>query len=179
MEVCHIDNPLFNALVLGKRTLPSARMGDVLPEGSVAPDFEATDQDGNAVRLATFRGRPVVLYFYPQDDTPGCTREACAFRDDFEAFRARGAVVLGVSTQDEASHRAFRGKYDLNFPLVADPDKRIARAYGALGLLGLAKRVTYVIGPTSVVLAAFRRIDPKSHSEGALRVLASLEVGRP
>jgi len=154
-------------------------MGDVLPEGSVAPDFEATDQDGNPVRLGAFRGRPVVLYFYPEDDTPGCTREACAFRDDIEAFRARGAVVLGVSTQDEASHRAFRGKYDLNFPLVADPAKRIARAYGALGLLGFAKRVTYVIGPTGVVLASFRMIDPKSHSEGALRVLASLEVGRP
>jgi peroxiredoxin Q/BCP len=146
--------------------------------GSVAPDFEGRDADGRVVRLSDFRGRAVILYFYPEDDTPGCTREACAFRDDLDRFAARGAAVLGISTQDEASHRAFRDRYQLTFPLVADPDKSITRAYGALGMLGLAKRVTYVIDPTGVIVAAFRRIDPKSHSEEALRVLASLSGGR-
>jgi peroxiredoxin Q/BCP len=149
-------------------------VAEFLEPGSPAPPFEARDQDGAVVRLADLRGRPVVLYFYPEDDTPGCTREACAFRDDLEAFRGRGAVVLGVSTQDAASHRVFRDRYGLTFPLLADPDKRITRAYGALGLLGLAKRVTYVIGPDGRIVAAFRRMDPKTHSEEALRILADL-----
>jgi peroxiredoxin Q/BCP len=161
-----------------KAGVSMVRMAVVLREGSIAPDFEARDSDGRLVRLSDFRGRPVVLYFYPEDDTPGCTREACAFRDDLEGFQAKGAVVLGVSTQDEASHRAFRERYNLTFGLLADPEKTVSRRYRALGLLGLAKRITYVIGPTGVILAAFRRIDPKSHSEEALRVLASLEVGR-
>ncbi len=146
-------------------------MADSLRPGGLAPDFEARDQDGNPVALREFAGRPVVLYFYPEDGTPGCTREACAFRDDGEAFRAEGATVLGVSTQDETSHRAFRAKHNLNFPLLADPEKRITRAYGALGLLGLARRVTYVIGADGKILASFRKLDPKSHSQEALRVL--------
>lgn len=149
-------------------------VAEFLEPGTAAPDFEASDQDGNLVRLKDLRGTPVVLFFYPEDDTPGCTREACAFRDDLDAFRARGAVVLGVSTQDAASHRAFRDNHGLTFPLLADPEKRITRAYGALGLLGLAKRVSYVIGPDGRIVAAFKRLDPKSHSEEALRVLSDL-----
>lgn len=147
-------------------------MGDLLEPSTAAPDFEGTNQDGLPVRLRDLRGRPVVLYFYPEDDTPGCTREACAFRDDLDAFRTAGAVVLGISVQDEASHRAFRAKYGLNFDLVADPDKGITRAYNALGLFGVAKRVTYVIGPDGTILAAYRRIDPKAHSKQALRILS-------
>lgn len=146
-------------------------MNDLLGRGVRAPDFETMNQDGETVRLGDFAGKPVVLYFYPEDDTPGCTREACAFRDDIEMFRAKGVEVLGVSVQDEGSHRAFREKYGLNFDLLADPDKRIARAYNALGRFGIAKRVTYVIGPDGMVLAAYRRLDPKSHSKEALRVL--------
>lgn len=152
-------------------------MAEFLSPGMEAPDFEARDQDGNPVRLRDFRGRPVVLYFYPEDDTPGCTREACAFRDGIGAFQSRGVLVLGVSTQDEASHREFRDKYELNFPLLADPEKRITRSYNALGLLGLAKRVTYVIGADGRIVAAFRRLDPKSHSDEALRVLSSVTGG--
>src|SRR5207247_3758710 len=98
---------------------------------SLAPDFDGTNQDGAPVRLRDLRGRPVVLYFYPQDDTLGCTREACAFRDDTEAFREAGAVVLGVSVQDESSHREFRDKYRLSFDLVADPDRQITAAFRA------------------------------------------------
>jgi len=147
-------------------------MADLLERGTPAPDFEGTNQDRVPVRLRDFRGKPVVLFFYPEDDTAGCTREACAFRDDIADFRAAGAVVLGISVQDEASHRAFREKYDLTFDLVADPDKRITQAYNALGFLGVAKRVTYVIGPDGIILAAYRTVDPKSHSQEALKILA-------
>ncbi|HEX9341417.1 MAG TPA: peroxiredoxin [Thermoplasmata archaeon] len=147
-------------------------MADLLEPGTEAPDFEGVTQDGREIRLRDFEGRPVVLYFYPEDDTPGCTREACAFRDDLGALKDFRAEVLGVSVQDAASHRAFRERYGLNFDLVADPDKRIARSYNALGLFGVAKRVTYVIGPTRKILAAYRRIDPGSHSREALRVLS-------
>ncbi len=166
------DEARIAAILEIPRALRPSPMGDLLAPGTPAPDFEGTDQLGRPVRLRDLRGRPVVLYFYPEDDTPGCTREACAFRDDLDAFRATGSVVLGVSVQDEASHRAFREKYDLNFDLVADPGKRITEAYKALGLLGLAKRVTYIIGPDGTILASYRRIDPKSHSREALRILS-------
>ncbi|HYM40719.1 MAG TPA: peroxiredoxin [Thermoplasmata archaeon] len=147
-------------------------MSDILEPGSKAPDFAAVDQDGNAVRLRDFSGRPVVLYFYPADMTTGCTMEACAFRDERDKFQSLGAVVLGVSVQDAASHREFRAKHHLNFPLLADPEKSICRAYNALGLLGMAKRVTYVIGPDGTIVDSFKSINPKPHVERALRVVA-------
>jgi peroxiredoxin Q/BCP len=149
-------------------------MADLLEPGTMAPDFEGRNQDGVPVRLRDLRGHPVVLYFYPQDDTLGCTREACAFRDDTDAFRAAGAVVLGVSTQGEASHREFREKHGLSFDLVADPDRRITAAFRAVAIHGLAKRVTYVIGPDGRILAGYRRLDPKSHSKEALRILSGV-----
>lgn len=143
--------------------------------GTPAPDFEGRNQRGEAVHLHDLAGKPVVLYFYPEDGTIGCTREACAFRDDAAAFRERGAVVLGVSVQGETSHREFWKKYNLNFDLIADPDKRITRSYGALGIFGLAKRVTFVIGRDGRIVSAFSRIDPKRHSEEALRILEELQ----
>jgi peroxiredoxin Q/BCP len=153
-------------------------MADLLEPGTRAPDFEGTNQDGLPIRLRDFRGHPVVVYFYPEDDTLGCTREACAFRDDTDSFRTHGAIVLGVSVQDAASHRAFRDKHRLTFDLVADPSKRITKAYNALGLFGLAKRVTYVVGPDGTILASYRRVDPKAHSQEALRVITEA-VGKP
>ncbi len=147
-------------------------MADILVPGTKAPDFEATDQDGKPVHLRDFAGRPVVLYFYPADMTTGCTMEACAFRDEQDKFQALGTVVLGVSTQDAASHREFRTKHRLNFPLLADPDKRIVRAYNTLGFMGVAKRVTYVIGPDGVIVDSFKSLNPKPHVERALRVLS-------
>lgn len=146
-------------------------MAQLLQPGNPAPDFEGRNQHGQVVHLHDFAGKPVVLYFYPEDGTLGCTREACAFRDDTDAFRQRGAVVLGVSVQGEDSHRAFWKKYSLTFDLIADPDKQITRSYGALGLFGLAKRVTFVIGRDGRIVSAFSRIDPKGHSGEALRVL--------
>jgi len=98
--------------------------------------------------------------------------EACAFRDEQDKFQALDAVVLGVSTQDAASHREFRAKHGLNFPLLADPDKRIVRAYNTLGFMGVAKRVTYVIGPDGVIVDSFKSLNPKPHVERALRVLS-------
>jgi len=148
-------------------------MDDLLEPGTKAPDFQGTNQDGLPIRLSDFRGKSVVLFFYPEDDTLGCTREACAFRDDSEAFRASGAVVLAISVQDESSHRAFREKYHLPFDLVVDPGKRITAAYNALGRLGVAKRVTYIIGPDGTVEAAYRTLDPKTHSKEALRILTA------
>ncbi len=152
-------------------------MPDILAPGTKAPEFEGKDQDGKPVRLADFAGRPVVLYFYPADMTTGCTMEACAFRDEQADFQHLGAAVLGVSTQDEASHREFRAKHGLNFPLLADPSKDICRAYNALGLLGVAKRVTYVIGPDGTIVDAFKSMNPKPHVERALRVVR--EQGSP
>ncbi len=146
-------------------------MADLLAPGTQAPDFNGVDQDGKPIRLSDYAGRPVVLYFYPADMTTGCTMEACAFRDDQDEFQGLGASVLGVSVQDSTSHREFRAKHDLNFPLIADPSKEICRAYNALGLLGVAKRATYVIGPDGTILDAFKSLNPKPHVARALAVL--------
>lgn len=146
-------------------------MADILAPGTQAPDFNGVDQDGRPVRLSDFAGRPVVLYFYPKDMTTGCTMEACAFRDEQDEFQALGAVVLGVSVQDSATHQQFYTKHHLNFPLIADPTKEICRAYNTLGLLGVAKRVTYVIGPDGTIVDALNSINPKTHVARALAVL--------
>src|SRR5919201_3108779 len=102
----------------------------MIKEGETAPDFEARDAEGNRVKLSDLRGQKVVLYFYPKDDTPGCTKEACSFRDAFSQFKKRGITVLGVSPDSEASHKKFETKYKLPFTLLADTDRAIAEAYG-------------------------------------------------
>ena len=106
-------------------------MGDWIEVGSKAPAFTLTADDGSKVRLSDLKGQPVVLYFYPRDDTPGCTREACSFRDQKAALKKLGAKVLGISTDSVESHGKFRGKYELNFPLLADPDHLVAEKFGA------------------------------------------------
>src|SRR5574337_606239 len=125
-----------------------------LKEGDVAPAFTAGTNGGGTVSLADLKGKDVILYFYPRDNTPGCTKEACAFRDEFAAFKKCGAVVLGVSTDSAASHDKFAAKYRLPFALLADEDRKIAQAYGAWGeksFLGRryqgTHRVTFLIGP--------------------------------
>jgi len=150
----------------------------MVAEGAEAPDFELTADGGERVKLSQYRGKPVVLYFYPKDDTPGCTTQACAIRDAWSEFEQRGAVVLGVSPDDEASHVRFREKYSLPFTLLADPDHKVAEAYGAWGekknygktYFGII-RSTFVIGADGTVVKAFPRVDPKTHAD---KVLAAL-----
>jgi peroxiredoxin Q/BCP len=153
----------------------------MLKEGDKAPAFKLPAVDGGDVSLKDFAGRTVVLYFYPKDDTPGCTREACAFRDNQAALKKAGAVVLGVSPDSVESHQKFRTKYKLNFPLLADADKTVARKYGAWGekvmygkkVTGMI-RSTFVIGGDGVVRKVFPRVKVDGHAEKVLEVVSSL-----
>jgi thioredoxin-dependent peroxiredoxin len=147
----------------------------LLPEKSTAPAFSAPDQNGHVRTLEEFKGRSVVLYFYPRDATPGCTAEACAFRDSWTKLEAAGAQVLGVSTDDVASHAKFANEHKLPFPLLADPEKKILRAYGVDSTLGLAKRVTFVIDRAGVVAKVFPDVDPALHANEVSAVLESLK----
>ena len=149
-------------------------------EGAPAPDFELTSDTGERVRLSSLRGRPVVLYFYPKDDTPGCAAQACGLRDAWDAFEERGAVVLGVSPDGEASHAEFRSKYGLPFTLLADPDHEVAEAYGVWVELNIAgntfmgnERSTFVVDAAGVVAKVMRKVDPQTHAAGVLAALPS------
>jgi peroxiredoxin Q/BCP len=151
--------------------------GTGLAPGVRAPEFALEDQNGKRVRLADFRGsRNVVLYFYPKDDTPGCTRESCAFRDQYTDFQDAGAEVLGVSGDSPESHRAFAAKHRLPFTLLADVDGAVRAAFGVPATLGLLPgRVTYVIDKEGVIRHAFNsQFNPAKHVEEALAVLAAL-----
>ena len=149
-----------------------------LKPGDKAPDFTATTTDGSTLRLSSLKGRDVILYFYPKDDTPGCTREACAFRDAYAQFEARGAVVLGVSVDPVKAHQKFTTKYQLPFPLLADEDRAIVTAYGAWGpkvFMGRkydgTHRVTFHIGPDGRIAHVWPQVKPEAH---AAEVLAAL-----
>jgi peroxiredoxin Q/BCP len=147
----------------------------VIDEGKPAPDFEAQTDSGETVKLSDFRGRPVVLYFYPKDDTPGCTTEACEFRDAYDVYRERGAEVLGISPDNVASHEKFKSKYQLPFTLLADPDHAIAEKYGVWGERKFAgktymgiNRSTFVIDPDGNVASAMLGIKPAGHAQDVL-----------
>jgi thioredoxin-dependent peroxiredoxin len=151
-------------------------------EGKKAPVFALVDDKGKTVSLGDFAGKDVVLYFYPKDDTPGCTKEACGFRDDWKAFQKLGAVVLGVSADGEASHQKFRAKYKLPFTLLSDPDRKVMKAYGAYGEKVLyGKKTTGVIrstvwiGPDGTVKKHWARV-PKA-DEHPEKVLEALKAG--
>jgi peroxiredoxin Q/BCP len=151
--------------------------GTGIESGETAPDFTLRDQDGRSVRLSDFRNRKnVVVYFYPKDDTPGCTRESCAFRDQFTAFSDAGAEVLGISSDSESSHKRFAEKHRLPFRLLSDEGARVRRAYRVPTTLGLLPgRVTYVIDKQGVVRHAFSsQMNPARHVGEALAVLATL-----
>lgn len=141
--------------------------------GSPAPDFTAPDQTGTARSLESFRGKPLVLFFYPRDGTPGCTKEACAFRDAWSRYEAAGVNVVGVSTNDIASHAAFAAEHKLPFPLLADTNEVILRAYGVPSTMGFAQRVSVLIDATGTVVRVFPDVDPGVHADEVLRAASS------
>lgn len=152
----------------------------MLEVGAKAPAFKTVDQNGEKVSLGDFKGRYVVLYFYPKDDTSGCTKEACAFRDAFAEFRGLDAEVLGVSVDDERSHKKFAEKYDLPFRLLVDTDKKIVEAYGAWGEKSMygrkymgTHRITYVIDPKGRIAAVYPKVKPAEHADDILAFLRS------
>lgn len=141
--------------------------GDVPQAGQPAPGFTLPDQNGKAHALSEYTGRWVVLYFYPKDDTPGCTQEACSFRDDLNALSKMGAQVVGVSVDDTDSHAEFAKKYHLPFPLLADKDGQVAARYGALlnlGLLRFAKRYTFLVDPQGKIAKVYLKVETSRHS---------------
>jgi thioredoxin-dependent peroxiredoxin len=149
-----------------------------LKEGDTAPEFTVTTNEGKTVTLSELRGKNVILYFYPKDSTPGCTKEACAFRDDFAEFKKKGAVILGVSTDSAKSHAKFVEKYHLPFPLLVDEDKKIVNAYGVYGprtFMGIkytgTHRITFLIGPDGKIKKIWLKVRPAEHAREILEVL--------
>lgn len=149
-----------------------------LKEGQKAPEFTSSDQDGNTVTLNQFLGKTVVLYFYPKDDTPGCTAEACDFRDNYQGLTAKGIVVLGVSVDDEKSHLKFAAKHSLPFTLLADTDKKIVEAYGVWGEKNMygkkymgTNRTTFIINERGVIAHIIKKVETKNSTAQVLGLL--------
>jgi peroxiredoxin Q/BCP len=156
-------------------------MSDWVSEGQKAPPFTLSDDRGKTVKLADLKGQPVILYFYPKDDTPGCTREACAFRDQQKELRALGAKVFGVSPDSVASHVKFRDKYQLNFPLLADTDHAVADKYGSWREKNLygkktmgIQRSTFLIDGEGKVVRVWKRVQVDGHDQQVLEALKEL-----
>ena len=154
-----------------------------LKEGQKAPEFTAADQDGNTVTLSQFSGKKVVLYFYPKDDTPGCTAEACDFRDNYQGLMAKGIIVLGVSIDDEKSHQKFVAKHSLPFTLLADTDKKIVEAYGVWGEKNMygkkymgTNRTTFIIDEAGNILHVIKKVDSKSPTAQVLGLLENQAI---
>ena len=150
----------------------------MLKIGSTAPDFRLTDTDGNTVTLSGLRGKKVVLYFYPKDDTPGCTKEACNFTSHRRKFEKKNVVILGVSPDDQKSHQKFTQKYDLSFPLLSDPDHKVAQSYGAWGKKKLygreydgILRSTFIIDEHGKIAHVFEKVKVDAHAEDVLEIL--------
>lgn len=149
-----------------------------LTEGQIAPDFSGKDQNGNSISLSDFSGKDIILYFYPKDDTPGCTAEACSFRDNYQNLIQQGFVVLGVSTDDEKSHLKFINKHSLPFPLIADTDRKIVETYGVWveksmygkKYMGVARK-TFIIGKDGNIRKIIDKVDTKNSSAQVLDLL--------
>lgn len=150
--------------------------------GDSAPDFTLPDQDGRIHTLSEYRGKPLVLYFYPKDDTSGCTKEACGFRDDYSAYQTAGVTILGVSPDSSKSHTNFITKYELPFTLLADLEREVLRMYGAWGLKKMygreyegVLRTTYLIGADGKIVKIYKKVKPAAHSAEILAALEELE----
>jgi peroxiredoxin Q/BCP len=159
-------------------------MSEWLTPGKKSPDFTLEADDGAKVKLSSFRGSPVVLYFYPKDDTPGCTKEACSFRDRKRELAKLGAIVLGVSPDDAASHRRFKEKFSLNFPLLSDPELKVCETYGAWGEKNLygkksvgIRRSTYLIDPEGIIREVWTNVKTDGHDEQVIKALKGLLAG--
>jgi peroxiredoxin Q/BCP len=161
-------------------------MAEWIEEGQPAPDFSAVNQNGKTVSLGQLKGSPVVLYFYPKDDTPGCTREACAFRDAQKELHRLGAVLLGMSPDDQDSHQKFQEKFSLNFDLLSDPEHKIAESFGAWReknnygkvSMGIA-RSTFLMGADGRVAKVWKKVSVDGHDQQVLKALSSLTSARP
>lgn len=158
-------------------TTPIAATGsaasDEIAVGKVAPDFATKDQDGKDIKLSALKGKPVVIYFYPKDETPGCTKEACAFRDSFKEMEKRGAVLVGISTDSDESHKAFAKNHSLPFHLVSDESGSIAKAFGVPNRAGFLGRQTFVIGADGNVKKIYRDVDVSKHAGEVLADIGS------
>ncbi len=166
---------LFAALALLVSQM--ARAGELPKVGAAAPDFELPDQNGVKHTLKEYAGKWLVLYFYPKDDTPGCTQEACAFRDDLHKLTALGAQVVGISVDDSSSHAEFARKYHLPFPLLADQSAAVAARYGALMNLGffkIARRYTFLIDPQGRIAKVYQKVETSRHSKEIIEDLKQL-----
>ena len=166
---------LAGALVL--LLMRMAQAGEVPRVGQAAPDFSLPDQNGKLHKLTDYSGKWLVLYFYPKDDTPGCTEEACAFRDDLQQLTALGAEVVGVSLDDSSSHAIFAKKYHLPFPLLADKSADVAARYGALlnlGLFKVARRYTFLINPQGKISRVYDKVETSRHSKEIIEDLKVL-----
>ena len=167
---------LLATLIVSTGYVPTA-LADAPSVGDPAPDFDLLDQDGASRSLEDYRDGWVALYFYPKDDTPGCTTEACEFRDDIFKYRRMGCQILGVSLDDTTSHKEFAEKYSLPFPLLADTEGSVASAYGVKARFGnsaVAKRQTFLIDPNGNVARHYERVDPDAHSDEVLADLVEL-----
>lgn len=155
----------------------------MIAEGQAAPDFTLPADEGGNVSLSALRGKPVIVYWYPKDDTPGCTKEACAFRDVYTEFEQAGAAVVGISPDSVASHQAFKAKYHLPFPLLSDTDHRVAEQYGVWGtkqwgdrhITGV-QRTTFLVDPDGTVTHVWRNITPESHADEILDVVRGMST---
>ena len=159
----------------------SSLQANTLELGQAAPEFELKDQDGETHSLEKYRGQWVVMYFYPKDDTPGCTKEACAFRDDYKTISAQNTQVLGISVDSTESHAEFAEKYNLPFPLLADIDGLVAKNYQSLlslGFIKLAKRHTFIVDPDGIIKMIYRKVEPNSHSDQILSDLIKLQTDK-
>jgi peroxiredoxin Q/BCP len=171
---------MFRARPEGERS--RRRINMTMPAvGEKAPSFNALDADGKKVKLSDFKGKKVVLYFYPRDLTPGCTKEACGFRDDLPKFDSKDVAILGVSSDDEASHRRFRETHDLNFTLLSDPQHELAETYGVWQEKNMygrkswgIKRTTFIIDEKGRIAHVFGKVDTANHSKDVLKVLDKL-----
>ena len=163
-------------LMMSFLSIFSLRAQDItLKPGDKAPDFSLRTDEGNTIKLSDYEGNStVILYFYPKDQTPGCTKEACNFRDNLEKFNEFGAKVLGVSVDDVDSHRSFKEKDNLNFTLLADPEKKVTKEYGVLNKFGIASRVTFVIDKQGIVKKIYEKVNPSTNYKELLDYLKTM-----